>query len=136
MSERVRCDALALAHAARLNVVAEDLAELGVVKPPALDADELDSASLSGGAGAPSSEPDRPNASIPLGWLIAGFILLMIVTRGRLLSLLFWFSAFGSGRRSGGGWGGGSFGGGGFGGGFGGFGGGGGFSGGGAGRSF
>ena len=91
---------------------------------------------LSGGAGAPSSEPDRPNASIPLGWLLAGFILLMIVTRGRLLSLLFWFAGFGSGRRSGGGWGGGSFGGGGFGGGFGGFGGGGGFSGGGAGRSF
>ena len=40
MAERVRRHALALVDAARLDVVAEELAELGVVEPVALDADE------------------------------------------------------------------------------------------------
>jgi uncharacterized protein len=73
-------------------------------------------------------EPSEPvqQFPIPVGWIIAAVILLIVLTRGRILLLLFSF------RGSGGGWGGGGFGGGGFGG----FGGGGGFSGGGAGRSF
>lgn len=70
----------------------------------------------------------RPQVTIPLGWVIAILILVMFVTRGRILLLPFMFR--GGGR----GWGGGGFGGGG--GGFGGFGGGGGFSGGGAGGRF
>ena len=37
--ERVRRHALALVHAGRVDVVAEGLAELGVVEPVALDAD-------------------------------------------------------------------------------------------------
>ena len=69
---------------------------------------------------------------IPVGWLIAIVILLIIVSRGRILLLPLWLA--GRGGRSWGGWGGG--GGGGGGGGFGGFGGGGGFSGGGAGGRF
>lgn len=38
--ERVRSDALALVDAARIDVVAERLAELGVVEPVTLDANE------------------------------------------------------------------------------------------------
>lgn len=72
---------------------------------------------------------DRPRVAIPSGWFIAILILLIILTRGRILLLPFMFSG-----RGGGGWGGGRSGGGG--GGFGGFGGGGGFSGGGAGGRF
>src|SRR5205823_14441636 len=78
--------------------------------------------------------------TIPWGWLLFVLILLLIMSRGRLLWLPFWLiSMRGDGRRGGrgGGGGGGRFGGwgggGGGGGGFGGFGGGGGFSGGGAG---
>lgn len=69
---------------------------------------------------------------IPLGWIIGLIILLIIVTRGRILLLPFYMSRWGNGG-GGGGW---SSGGGGGGGGFGGFGGGGGFSGGGAGGRF
>jgi len=79
---------------------------------------------------------DSERRPVPVGWLIALVIFLLLVTRGRILWLPFWLGGFGSGR---GGWsgGGGSGGGGGFGGGgFGGFGGGGGFSGGGAGGRF
>ena len=84
----------------------------------------------------PPPSADQPQ-SIPIGLIIAVLILLMLVSRGRILWLPFLFSGMrGSGWRSGG-WGGGGFGGGGFGGGgFGGFGGGGGFSGGGAGGKF
>ncbi|HVH69305.1 MAG TPA: TPM domain-containing protein [Gemmatimonadales bacterium] len=88
----------------------------------------------SGGSEPPAGEPE-PQLPIPLGWIIAAVILLIVLSRGRILLLPF---LFGGGSRGwgggGGGWGGGGFGGGG--GGFGGFGGGGGFSGGGAGRSF
>lgn len=79
---------------------------------------------------------DRRGVAIPSVWLIAIVILLLILTRGRLLWLPFWIMSQG---RGGGGWsGGGGWGGGGGrgGGGFGGFGGGGGFSGGGAGGRF
>lgn len=83
--------------------------------------------------GVPERPPDEGTQPlpIPLGWLVAAVILLIIVSRGRILLLPLWFSGWGGGR---GGWSGG--GGGGFGGGFGGFGGGGGFSGGGAGGRF
>ena len=40
VSERVRGDALALVGAGRVDIVAEDLPELGVVQPVALNADE------------------------------------------------------------------------------------------------
>ena len=40
MSQRVRPDALPFVDAARVDVVAEDLAELGVVEPVAVYADE------------------------------------------------------------------------------------------------
>ena len=78
----------------------------------------------------PPAEP--PQQSIPVGWLVIAIIVLIVLTRGRILLLPFWFSGMG------GGWGGGrgGWGGGGGGGGFGGFGGGGGFSGGGAGGRF
>ena len=76
----------------------------------------------------------RPQGTIPLGWVIALVILLIILTRGRILLLPFLLSS-GRGGSGWGGWSGGGFGGGG-GGGFGGFGGGGGFSGGGAGGRF
>ncbi len=66
---------------------------------------------------------------IPVGWIIAVIILLIIVSRGRIFLLPLWLGR-GGGWSGGGGWGRGG------GGGFGGFGGGGGFSGGGAGRSF
>ena len=81
----------------------------------------------------PPATDNRPEVTIPVGWLIAILILLLIVTRGRLLWVPFWILSQGRG-----GWGGGgSWGGrGGGGGGFGGFGGGGGFSGGGAGGRF
>jgi uncharacterized protein len=84
----------------------------------------------------PASVRDgRPQVTIPFGWAVALFILLLILTRGRILWLP--FVLMGRGGRGGrGGWGGGGFGGGGGGGGFGGFGGGGGFSGGGAGGRF
>ncbi|HWC73149.1 MAG TPA: TPM domain-containing protein [Gemmatimonadales bacterium] len=74
-----------------------------------------------------------PGEQIPIGWIIAAIIILVLLSRGRIFLLPFSFS--GSGRGSGGGWGGGRGWGGG-GGGFGGFGGGGGFSGGGAGGRF
>src|SRR5437588_6181016 len=75
---------------------------------------------------------------IPLGWIVVAVVLLIVVSRGRILLLPLWFAGWG---RGGGGWsggrGGGLGGGGrGFGGGFGGFGGGGGCSGGGAGGRF
>jgi uncharacterized protein len=79
-------------------------------------------------------ESDR--LPIPISWIVAAVIVLLIATRGRILLLPLWFGGFGGGRggwRGGGSWGGGGgFGGGGFGG----FGGGGGFSGGGAGGRF
>jgi uncharacterized protein len=89
---------------------------------------------LSGGGQLPGGEPP-PQLPIPIGWIIAAVILLIVLSRGRILLLPF---MLGGGSRSGGwgGWGGGGGFGGGGGGGFGGFGGGGGFSGGGAGRSF
>jgi uncharacterized protein len=84
----------------------------------------------------PASVRDgRPQVTIPFGWAVALFILLLILTRGRILWLPFMLMGRG-GREGRGGWGGGGFGGGGGGGGFGGFGGGGGFSGGGAGGRF
>jgi uncharacterized protein len=73
---------------------------------------------------------------IPLGWIVVVVVLLIVLSRGRILLLPFLFAGWG---RGGGGWSGGRGGwggGGGFGGGFGGFGGGGGFSGGGAGGRF
>jgi uncharacterized protein len=79
----------------------------------------------------PVDQDNRQVISIPPVWLIAILILLIIVTRGRILWIPLWIMSQG---RGGGGWGGG--GGGGGGGGFGGFGGGGGFSGGGAGGRF
>ncbi|PYO98401.1 MAG: hypothetical protein DMD61_09940 [Gemmatimonadetes bacterium] len=85
----------------------------------------------------PAQQPAR-ELPIPVGWIIAAVILLILLSRGRILLLPFYFGGFGRG----GGWGGGGFGGGwgggggGGGGGFGGFGGGGGFSGGGAGGRF
>ncbi len=84
--------------------------------------------------GVPASTGEEPRAQqIPLGWIVAAVILLILLSRGRILLLPFWFGGFGGGRS--GGWGGGGGLGGG-GGGFGGFGGGGGFSGGGAGGRF
>jgi len=82
----------------------------------------------------PPPADDRRPVGIPVGWLIAILILLLIVSRGRVLWIPFWILSQGGGR--GGGWGGGGRGWGGGGGGFGGFGGGGGFSGGGAGGKF
>jgi uncharacterized protein len=79
----------------------------------------------------PAAGDNRPQVRIPLGWLIGLLILLLIVTRGRILWLPFWILSQGGGRGGGRGWGGGGGGGG-----FGGFGGGGGFSGGGAGGRF
>src|SRR6266700_2624755 len=69
---------------------------------------------------------------IPLGWIVVAVILLIVLSRGRILLLPLWFGGWRAGGS--GGWGGGGRGG--FGGGFGGFGGGGGFSGGGAGGRF
>src|SRR5216110_1686331 len=82
----------------------------------------------------PPEETDR--LPIPAGLVIAVVVLLIIVTRGRILWWIFVFSRFGGGGRGWSGGGGGWGGGGGFSGGFGGFGGGGGFSGGGAGGRF
>ncbi len=79
----------------------------------------------------PPVDDDRKRGTIPAGWVIAIVILLLIVSRGRLLWVPFWILSQGRG----GGWSGGGRGWGG-GGGFGGFGGGGGFSGGGAGGKF
>ena len=82
----------------------------------------------------PPASDTRPHVTIPIGWIIAVLILLLIITRGRLLWVPFWILSQGRGGWGGGGgrggWGGGG------GGGFGGFGGGGGFSGGGAGGRF
>jgi uncharacterized protein len=75
----------------------------------------------------PPPADDRKQVAIPAGWVIAILILLLIVSRGRLLWIPFWILSQGRG----GGWSGGRGGGG-----FGGFGGGGGFSGGGAGGRF
>jgi uncharacterized protein len=69
---------------------------------------------------------------IPISWIVAAVIVLLIATRGRILLLPLWLGGFGGGRRGATWGGGGGFGGGGFGG----FGGGGGFSGGGAGGDF
>jgi uncharacterized protein len=79
----------------------------------------------------PPATNNRPETTIPIGWLIAIVVLLLIVSRGRVLWIPFWIMSQGRG----GGWSGGGWGGRG-GGGFGGFGGGGGFSGGGAGGRF
>src|SRR2546423_369635 len=87
---------------------------------------------LTGAPAPPPPPPDTGQLPIPVGLVIALIVLLIIVTRGRILWWIFALSRSSGGR--GGGWGGG--GGGGFGGGFGGFGGGGGFSGGGAGGRF
>lgn len=84
---------------------------------------------LTGVPAVADEEPSRPQ--IPVAWIVAAVILLILVSRGRILLLPFSMGGFG-GRRSGGWGGGGGFGGGGFGG----FGGGGGFSGGGAGGRF
>jgi len=78
----------------------------------------------------PPPADDRKQVAIPAGWVIAILILLLIVSRGRLLWIPFWILSQGRGG-GGGGWSGGRGGGG-----FGGFGGGGGFSGGGAGGRF
>ncbi len=84
---------------------------------------------LTGVPAVADEEPSRP--PIPVAWIVVAVILLILVSRGRILLLPFSMGGFG-GRRSGGWGGGGGFGGGGFGG----FGGGGGFSGGGAGGRF
>ena len=82
----------------------------------------------------PPPADQQVNPGIPFGFLLAVIILLIILTRGRLLLIPFMMSRGGRGwGGGGGGWGSGGFGGG---GGFGGFGGGGGFSGGGAGGKF
>ena len=73
-----------------------------------------------------------PQQRIPTTWIVIAIILLILISRGRILALPFWMMS--QGGRGRGGWGGGWGGGGG--GGFGGFGGGGGFSGGGAGGRF
>ena len=73
--------------------------------------------------------PEPPGVQIPIGWILALILFLLVVTRGRIL----WWVVWGLSQSRGGGW---SGGGGGGGGGFGGFGGGGGFSGGGAGGKF
>jgi len=83
----------------------------------------------------PPAADQQVNPGIPLGFLLAVIILLIILSRGRLLLIPFMMSR-GARGWGGGGWGGGGWGGGGGGGGFGGFGGGGGFSGGGAGGRF
>ena len=86
--------------------------------------------------GVPEASPDdgAQQLPIPLGWIVAAVILLIVLSRGRIFLLPFLFGGFGGPRAGGwrgsGGWGGGG------GGGFGGFGGGGGFSGGGAGGRF
>ena len=77
----------------------------------------------------PPPADDRRPGTVPLGWIVALVIFLLVVTRGRIL----WWVLWGLSQSRGGGWG---RGGGGGGGGFGGFGGGGGFSGGGAGGRF
>lgn len=86
----------------------------------------------------PQAADDRDRPGVPIAWWIAAGILLILLTRGRVLLLPFVLGGWSGGSRrwggSGGGWGGGWSGGGG--GGFGGFGGGGGTSGGGAGGSF
>jgi len=89
----------------------------------------------------PPPADQQVNPGIPFGFLLAVIILLIILSRGRLLLIPFMMSRGGRGwGGGGGGWGSGGFGGGwggsGGGGGFGGFGGGGGFSGGGAGGKF
>jgi uncharacterized protein len=89
----------------------------------------------------PPPVESAPQQTIPVRWLVIGIILLIVLTRGRVLLLPLWFSGMGRGWGGGGrgGWGGGGrggWGGGSGGGGFGGFGGGGGFSGGGGGGRF
>ncbi len=84
----------------------------------------------------PPARDESDRSPIPVTWLIVAALLLILLSRGRILWLPFWFGGFGGGGGGGrGGWGG-SGGGWGGGGGFGGFGGGGGFSGGGAGGRF
>jgi uncharacterized protein len=77
----------------------------------------------------PLAPNDRPAGTIPVVWLIGILVLLLVVTRGRILWWVLW--GLSQSRGGGGGWRGGGGGGG-----FGGFGGGGGFSGGGAGGRF
>src|SRR3989440_3772751 len=86
---------------------------------------------LTGVPEAPPGDDTQP-FPIPPGWIVAAVILLIVLSRGRIFLLPFWFGGWRAGGS--GGWGGGGRGG--FGGGFGGFGGGGGFSGGGAGGRF
>ena len=84
------------------------------------------------GTSAPDTTGEPAPFPIPIGWIIVAVIVLIVLSRGRILLLPLRFGGLGGGGR---GWsGGGGFGGGG--GGFGGFGGGGGFSGGGAGGRF
>ncbi len=78
----------------------------------------------------PPAEPRSEETPLPFGLIVVVVVLMILLSRGRMLWLPFWLGGFGAPR--GGGW----SGGGGFGGGFGGFGGGGGFSGGGAGGRF
>src|SRR4029077_12502786 len=64
---------------------------------------------LSGGATS-APQPAR-GLPMPVGWIIAAVILLIVLSRGRILLLPFYLGGFGGGGRSGG-WGGGGFGGG------------------------
>lgn len=95
---------------------------------------------LTGVPEAPPGDDTQP-FPIPPGWIVVAVVLLIVLSRGRIFLLPFWFGGWRAGGFGGwggsggsGGWGGGGRGG--FGGGFGGFGGGGGFSGGGAGGRF
>ena len=86
---------------------------------------------LTGPSGAVGPElPEPPGVHIPIGWILALVLFLLVVTRGRILWWVLWGLSQSRGGGGGGSWGGGG------GGGFGGFGGGGGFSGGGAGGRF
>src|SRR2546425_1109297 len=88
------------------------------------------------GSRPPPEEAEPAPSRVPVAYILA-LVLLLLLTRGRLLWLPFWLGGFGGWRSGRGGWSSGwGGGGGGFSGGFGGFGGGGGFSGGGAGGRF
>src|SRR5689334_7611453 len=56
--------------------------------------------------GVPQAVPDDGGQSlpIPVGWIVAGVVLLIVLSRGRIFLLPFWLSGLGGGR---GGWGGG-----------------------------
>ena len=88
------------------------------------------------GSRPPPEQAEPAPSRVPVAYIVA-LVLLLLLTRGRLLWLPFWLGGFGGQRSGRGGWSSGwGGGGGGFSGGFGGFGGGGGFSGGGAGGRF